>query len=85
MPFPANEKTAMLALRGVGETVIQRLEQAGYHSLAQLHGSDETELCRLIGQMLRSSCWGNSPQARASIAAIIALAQQQHEHGYAPR
>ena len=33
-------------------------------------------LGRRIALMLRSSCWGNSPQARAAIRAVIRLAQQ---------
>lgn len=82
MAFPAPERAAMLALRGVGDTVIQRLEQLGYRELAQLATLDAHELCQQIGQMLRSTCWGNSPQARASIQAIITLAQQ---HRDAPR
>lgn len=79
MPFPAHEHAAMLALKGVGPTVISRLEQLGYSSLAQLAGADAQVLCRQIAGLLRSSCWQNSPQARASIAAILILA----EH-YAP-
>lgn len=79
MPFPAHEHAAMLALKGVGPTVISRLEQLGYSSLAQLAGADAQTLCRQIAGLLRSSCWQNSPQARASIAAILTLAGQ-----YAP-
>lgn len=77
MPFPEIEKQAMLQLKGVGPTVIRRLEEAGYQTLAELAAEEAIALCRRIGQMLHSSCWGNSPQAHASLAAIIALAQQQ--------
>ena len=34
--FSAEEKTALLALKGVGPTVVLRLEQLGIHSFAQL-------------------------------------------------
>ena len=77
MAFPEHERQAMRALHGVGNSVIARLEQLGYQSLTQLRDSDEAELCRQIALMLRSSCWGNSPQARAAIRAVIRLAQQQ--------
>lgn len=80
MTFPTDEHAAMLALKGVGPTVIRRLTQLGYRSLAQLADADTTTLCRQIAALVGSSCWQNSPQARASIAAIIALARQ-----HAPR
>ena len=76
MAFPEHERQAMRALHGVGDSVIARLEQLGYQSLAQLRDSNDAELCRQIALMLRSSCWGNSPQARAAIRAVIRLAQQ---------
>lgn len=76
MPFPAHEHAAMLALKGVGPTVISRLEQLGYTSLAQLAGADAQDICQQIAGLLRSRCWQNSPQARASIAAILTLAKQ---------
>ncbi|MFN4237632.1 MAG: recombinase RecA [Vogesella sp.] len=76
MPFPADEYAAMLALKGVGPTVIRRLEQLGYHSLAQLANADSASLCQQIAALLRSSCWQNSPQARASIDAVLDLARR---------
>ena len=65
----------MLALKSVGPTVVQRLEQAGYSSLAQLTNVDPLAVTRQISQMMRSTCWHNSPQARAAIGAIVALAR----------
>lgn len=64
----------MLALKGVGETVVDRLEQIGYGSLAQLRGADPAGICREIAGRLRSTCWSNSPQARGAISAIVHLA-----------
>ncbi|MDR2012311.1 MAG: helix-hairpin-helix domain-containing protein [Rhodanobacter sp.] len=74
MPFPADQRERMLAIKGVGATVIARLEQAGYASLAELAGADPDVVCAQIAGMLRTTCWRNSPQARASIAAIVQLA-----------
>lgn len=78
MSFPVAEHHAMLALKGVGPSVIQRLEQLGFHSLQPLAAADSADICRQIAGMLRASCWQNSPQARASIDAIIQLARQRH-------
>ena len=80
MTFPADEHAAMLALKGVGPTVIRRLTQLGYRSLAKLADADADTLCRQIAALVGSSCWQNSPQARASITAILELARS-----HAPR
>ena len=69
MSFTAEERAQLLALKGVGPTVVQRLEQAGYTSLAQLAGLDPLAVTKQISQMMRSTCWHNSPQARGAIGA----------------
>ena len=76
MEFSETEKQSMLALKGVGATVIARLEQIGFSSLKQLASADAHQVTLQISQMMGSTCWHNSPQARASINAIINLAQQ---------
>lgn len=75
MGFPATEKEKMLALKGVGETVIARLEQIGFSALSQLAEEDPAFVTKQISQMMGSTCWHNSPQARNAIKAIITLAQ----------
>lgn len=75
--FSADEKARMLALKGVGATVIGRLEQIGFSSLAQLADEDPAVITLRIAQMMGSTCWHNSPQARQAITAIIDLAGGQ--------
>lgn len=75
MKFSDAEKANMLALKGVGETVISRLEQIGFCSLAQLTTEDPADITRQISHMMGSTCWHNSPQARQAIQAIINLAK----------
>ena len=79
MGFHATERDKMLALKGVGQTVIARLEQIGFSSLPQLADEDPAVITRQISQLMGSTCWHNSPQARQAIAAVITLAQQQAE------
>ena len=79
MSFPAEERAQMLTLKGVGPTVIQRLEEAGYASLTDLADLDPRAVTLQISQMMRSSCWHNSPQARGAIGAIVALASAQKD------
>ena len=75
MAFTAAEKKKMLELKGVGETVVARLEQIGFSSLSQLAGEDPAFVTTQISQMMGSTCWHNSPQARSAIQAVITLAQ----------
>lgn len=75
MPFPLEERLALLKVKGVGETVVTRLEQLGIDSLAQLARADALEIVTQASALVGSSCWKNSPQARAAIQAAIALAK----------
>lgn len=75
MAFSPTERTALLALKGVGPTVITRLEQIGIDSLAELGRSDVTDILAQASAALGSTCWKNSPQARAAITAAVDLAR----------
>ena len=60
--FSARERSLLLGVKGVGPTVIGRLEQLGYHTLSELAEADTGHIVRLVASMLGSSCWQNSPQ-----------------------
>ncbi|CAI8731550.1 Helix-hairpin-helix domain-containing protein [Pseudomonas chlororaphis] len=75
MPFPLEERQALLKVKGVGETVVARLEQLGIDSLAQLAQADALDIVTQASALVGSNCWKNSPQARAAIQAAIALAK----------
>lgn len=77
MPFPPSERQALLALKGVGPAVIARLEQMGYESLAHLSRAHVLDVVSQASAIAGSTCWKNSPQARAAIEAAIALAKEQ--------
>ncbi|MDH0733514.1 helix-hairpin-helix domain-containing protein [Pseudomonas sichuanensis] len=75
MAFSADEREQLLAVKGVGPTVLQRLEQLGYSSLAQLAQADARHIVEAAASLVGSSCWKNSPQARSAIQAAIAQAR----------
>lgn len=75
MPFAPQERQALLALKGVGPTVITRLEQMGYDSFCLLSKASLLDIVEKAATITGSSCWKNSPQARAAIQAAIALAR----------
>ncbi|BCQ64836.1 hypothetical protein PBOI14_65860 [Pseudomonas sp. Boi14] len=72
--FP-EERAALLKVKGVGSTVVARLEQLGITSLAQLAAADALHIVTQASALVGSSCWKNSPQARAAIQAAIAMAK----------
>ncbi|MDR2189331.1 MAG: helix-hairpin-helix domain-containing protein [Azonexus sp.] len=76
--FSADERQALLAVKGVGPAVIGRLEQMGFASLAALSEADAAEIVASAAALTGSTCWKNSPQARAAIEAAIALARRTH-------
>lgn len=77
--FPQAERERLLGLTGVGPAVLQRLEQTGHAPLSALTGADPAEVVGQIAGLMGSTCWKNSPQARAAIRAIIDVANHAHE------
>ena len=74
---PQNNKPALLAEKGIGQTVLRRLTQMGLDDVEALANADIDEVLTLGAMLTGSSCWKNSPQSRAAIATAIAWAQRQ--------
>ncbi|MGO3859116.1 helix-hairpin-helix domain-containing protein [Neisseriaceae bacterium CLB008] len=77
MPFSDQDKTALLALKGVGPTIIKRLEEMGFHDLAALSQANVADITQMASEITGSTCWRNSPQAKAAIASVINYAKSQ--------
>jgi hypothetical protein len=75
MPFDLSERAQLLAVKGVGPTVVARLEQMGFMSLQQLAKANALDILSQGAKLTGSSCWKNSPQARAAINAAIDCAK----------
>lgn len=75
MTFSQDERAALLSVKGVGPTIVQRLEQLGLSSLAELAVADVDEIVSSAAALVGSSCWKNSPQARASTQSAVAIAK----------
>ncbi|MFJ1338748.1 helix-hairpin-helix domain-containing protein [Pseudomonas caricapapayae] len=76
MGFSAQEKQVLLSVKGVGATVVSRLEQLGFTSLNELGQADALDIVTQASALVGSTCWKNSPQARAAIQAAIAKAKE---------
>ena len=77
MGFSVEEKQVLLSVKGVGPTVITRLEQIGIETLEQLGKADAHEIVAQVSAIVGSTCWKNSPQARAAVQMAIAKAKAQ--------
>ena len=77
MPFSDEEAQSLLAVKGIGKTVLQRLQQMGLDDVAELAAADAGEILQQGAALTGSSCWKNSPQAKAAIEAAVAWAKAQ--------
>jgi hypothetical protein len=75
MSFKKEEKIELLKLKYVGETVIKRFEQIGIDSLEKLSRSSVDEITDIVSDILGSSCWKNSPQAKKAVQNAIDFAK----------
>lgn len=75
MPFSAFERRLLLAVKGVGPTVLARFEQLGYDSLPRLARANALDIQAAAANLVDSTCWKNSPQARAAVQAAIDAAR----------
>jgi hypothetical protein len=62
---------------------VMRLEQMGYENLAHLARANALDIVSNAAKLLGSTCWKNSPQARAAIQSAIAAAQAAQSGGAA--
>lgn len=77
MPFSKTEAAILLAVKGVGPTIVQRLEEMGYRTLENLAAADRDVILSHGAAMTGSSCWKNSPLARAAVSGAILAAQSE--------
>ena len=75
MKFSDQERVLLLAAKGVGPKVIERLEQMNITNFESLARADAREILAMGAQLTGSSCWKNSPLARAAIEKAIVVAE----------
>ncbi|MFZ5638907.1 MAG: helix-hairpin-helix domain-containing protein [Pseudomonadota bacterium] len=76
MGFSAEERATLLAVKGVGPTVVDRLERIGIDSLAVLAETRPDDILGQVSAMLGATCWRNSPQARSAIVGAVEAAKR---------
>jgi hypothetical protein len=58
----------------VGEIAVKRFEQIGINSLEDLSKSSVEEITDIVSDILESTCWKNSPQAKKAVSNAIEFA-----------
>ena len=77
MPLIEAQTQSLLARKGVGRTVLQRLQEMGLDDAERLAQASVDDILAMGASITRSTCWKNSPQARAAISAAVAWAQDE--------
>lgn len=77
MVFTKAETLALLEVKGVAPTVIKRFEEIGITSFHELSQYDAEEIAEKVAYRLNSTCWKNSPKARAAIQGAIDVAKHK--------
>jgi len=76
LPFSQRQKEELLQLKGVGPRVLQRLEQIGITTIELLAESTVEEITENVAEILQTTCWKNSPQAKSAIQNAIEYAKK---------
>ena len=76
MAFSNVEKEALLEVKGVGPTVVKRIEEVGIDSFEKLAQYDAKNIAEMVASMLGTTCWKNSPQALSAVDATITRARR---------
>ncbi|WP_308026177.1 recombinase RecA [Neisseria mucosa] len=79
MPFTDEETQSLLAVKGIGKTVLQRLQQMGLDDVTTLAAADLEDILEQGAKLTSSTCWKNSPQAKAAVSAAIEWAKQRFQ------
>ncbi len=76
MGFSAEEKQQLLAIKGIGPKIIERLEQIGFSSLQDLSDAQAFEVSQKMATIVGSLCWHNNPSNLGAINAAIKLSKK---------
>ena len=79
MPFTDEEAQSLLAVKGIDKTILQRLQQMGLDDVVTLAAADLDDVLEQGARLTGSTCWKNSPQAKAAVSAAIEWAKQRFQ------
>ncbi len=68
-----------MQVKYVGEIAVKRFEQIGINSLEDLSKSSVEEITDIVSDILESTCWKNSPQAKKAVSNAIEFAKKENK------
>lgn len=71
MPFSEDEKRSLLSEKGIGATILKRLEEMGLDDVKILAVTSPDFIIQRGAEITGSTCWRNSPQARKAIETAV--------------
>ena len=71
MPFSEEEKRSLLSQKGIGATILKRLEEMGLDDAKILATTNPDFILQRGAEITDSTCWRNSPQARKAIETAV--------------
>ena len=71
MPFSEEEKRSLLSQKGIGATILKRLEEMGLDDVKILAVTSPDFIIQRGAEITGSTCWRNSPQARKAIETAV--------------
>ncbi|MDP9499801.1 recombinase RecA [Bisgaard Taxon 45] len=77
MPFTLSQQQSLLAQKGIGATILKRLQEMGLDNVELLANTSPEFILQRGAEMTGSSCWRNSPQARKAIETAVSWAKQE--------
>lgn len=76
MPFPTEERKALMDTPMIGKTIISRLESIDIHSMGELATMEAPFICELIAGKSGLKGWATHSMATASIENAIEAARR---------
>ena len=79
MPFSEEEKRSLLSQKGIGATILKRLEEMGLDDVKILAETSPNFILQRGAEITGSTCWRNSPQARKAIETAVNWAKERSQ------
>ena len=79
MSWSEEEKRSLLSEKGIGETILKRLEEMGLDDVKILAVTSPDFILQRGAEITGSTCWRNSPQARKAIETAVNWAKERSQ------
>ena len=79
MSLSEEEKRSLLSQKGIGATILKRLEEMGLDDVKILTATNPDFILQRGAEITGSTCWRNSPQARKAIETAVNWAKERSQ------